>query len=197
LARRTLTTEMVVTAAGDLADEVGYYGLTLAAVAQRVRVAPPSLYQHVDGLEDLRRRLAAQALWEFADDLRSAALGKARGDALAAVASAYQRWARQHPGRYTATIQAADLGYPAYWTASQRAIEALIAMLDGYGIHGDDAVDAMRAIRSTLHGFVELDSRGTLELPRTAESSFERLVTGLDSALRSWAEMPVEPTEKV
>lgn len=194
--KKTLTTEMVVTAAADLADEVGYHTLTLAALAQRLGVASPSLYQHVDRLADLQRKVAAKGLWELGDVLRSAALGKARSDALGAVAWAYQGWAREHPGRYTATIEAADIDYAPYWTASQRVVEALIAMLDGYGIRGDGAVDAMRAIRSTIHGFVDLSCRGAFGLPQALESSFEHLVTGLDSALRAWTDLPATVRER-
>ncbi|MGI5132984.1 TetR/AcrR family transcriptional regulator [Pseudonocardia sp. CA-107938] len=195
-ARRNLTTEAVVTAAADLTDEIGYDALTLAAVAERLGVASPSLYSHVGGLAKLRGLVAAAALRDFGDELRTAALGRSRTAALTSVAAAYRRWARQHPGRYTATVEAADLDDPAYWSAAQRAIEVLFALLTGYGITGDDAVDAMRVIRSTLHGFVELEQGGVFELPQSVDRSFDRLVAGLDAALDEWAATPARRGEE-
>ncbi len=48
---------MVGTAAA-LADEQGLDGVTLAALALRLGIRTPSLYNHVAGLEGLRRELA-------------------------------------------------------------------------------------------------------------------------------------------
>ena len=193
MSRRTLTAETAIMAASDLVDEVSYHGLTLAAVAQRSGVASASLYQHIRGLADLRRQVATRAMYEFGDVLRSAALGKARGEALVAVASAYRRWAREHPGRYTAIMEAADVNNPEFATAAQRTVEVLLAVLEGYGIRGEDAIDAMCAIRSTLHGFVALDSLGSFARPQEMQHSFTRLVTALDSMLQAWDGTPTHP----
>ncbi|MGI8712393.1 MAG: TetR family transcriptional regulator, partial [Solirubrobacteraceae bacterium] len=54
--RAGLDAEAVVTAAARLADAEGLECLTLARLAQRLGVRSPSLYAHVDGLEELRAR---------------------------------------------------------------------------------------------------------------------------------------------
>jgi Bacterial regulatory proteins, tetR family len=40
----------VVAAAAGLADEIGYQGVTMGLLADRLGVRPPSLYKHVSGL---------------------------------------------------------------------------------------------------------------------------------------------------
>ena len=59
-------------------------------------------------------------------------------------------------------------------------------MLRGYGLTDDDAVDATRALRSALHGFVALEAAGGFGLPREVDRSYHQLVAGLDVAFRSW-----------
>src|SRR4051812_23456632 len=100
MARAGLTAERVVAEAAEVADEVGYDRLTLAAVAQRFGVALPSLYKHVDGLPALHRSLATLATGELGEVMARAAVGRSGADALRAAAGAYRDWARAHPGRY-------------------------------------------------------------------------------------------------
>nr|WP_231126933.1 TetR-like C-terminal domain-containing protein [Motilibacter aurantiacus] len=152
----------------------------------------PSLYKHVQGLDDVRRRLAARAVAELAAELADAAAGRAGPDALAAVAGAYRAYAHRHPGRYPATLRAPSPDDPAHVAAGERAVGTLYAALRGYGLEGEDAVDATRSLRSALHGFVALEAAGGFGLPRDVDRSFERLVAALDAGLRAWPGRPAE-----
>ena len=51
--RAGLDSEIVTEAAAAIVNAEGLAGLTLARLAATLRVAPPSLYKHVGGLEDL------------------------------------------------------------------------------------------------------------------------------------------------
>lgn len=186
MARAGLNQQIVVREAARLADEVGLDQLTLAALAGRLGVALPSLYKHVKGADALTRKLAALATAELADALTSAAAGRAGEDALRAVAAAYRDYARRHPGRYVAAQRAPDAGDPDHVAAAERAVGAIYAILRGYGLGGDDAVDATRVLRSALHGFLALEAAGGFGLPRDVDRSYDRLVAGLDVAFRSW-----------
>lgn len=188
--RAGLNRERVVAEAARLADAVGYQRLTLAGVAERCGVRLPSLYKHVEGIEDLRRLLAARAVRELADELGRSAMGRSEGDALRAMAGAYRDYGRRHPGRYAATLRAPDPEDEALQTAAGSVLEVVFAILAGYGVTGDDAVDATRAVRSALHGFVALEAAGGFGLPHDVDRSFARLVGGIDAALRVWSTGP-------
>ncbi|MEW2375775.1 WHG domain-containing protein [Micromonospora sp. NPDC047812] len=172
--------------AARLADEVGADQLTLAALANRLGVALPSLYKHVRGADALAQKLSALATAELADELTAAVAGRAGGEALRAVAVAYRAYAHRHPGRYPATQRVPDPTDPEHVVAGERAVGAIRAALRGYGLDGDDALDATRMLRSTLHGFVSLEAAGGFGLPRAVDASFDNLVAALDVALRSW-----------
>jgi AcrR family transcriptional regulator len=178
--------DRVVAEGAAVADEVGLDGLTLAAVAERLEVRVPSLYKHVAGLDDLRRGISVLGTRQLGDALGGAAMGRAGGDALRAVAGAYRRFATHHPGRYAATVRAPSPDDGEHLAAAGAVLAVVLAVLDGYGLEGDDAVDAARALRSTLHGFAALEQAGGFGLPRDVDRSFERTLDALDSALAAW-----------
>jgi hypothetical protein len=63
----------------------------------------------------------------------------------------------------------------------------LAAVIDGYGLDADDAIDAIRAYRAALHGFVALEADHGFAFPNDVERSFDRLVRALVLALSSWS----------
>jgi AcrR family transcriptional regulator len=193
--RAGLDPEAVVVAAAAIADADGLEAVTLARLAGELGVRTPSLYSHVGGLDDLRRRLAARGARELADAMQEAAAGRAAGDALHAVAAAYREYARAHPGSYAAAQQAALLraggeraGRPARGgdgaEAGARAVRVVTAILAGYGLEGDDAIHATRAVRAALHGFAALEGGGGFGIALAVDETFERLVDLLDRGLQ-------------
>jgi AcrR family transcriptional regulator len=183
--RAGLSPTAVVDAAAALADAEGLDALTLARIAASVGVRTPSLYNHVASLEDVRRRLALRGLEELGAAMRDAAVGRARDDALIAMAHAYRDYATRHPGRYAATQRAPAEEDPDLVAAAARAVEVLLAILRGYGLEGDDAIHAARAVRSALHGFVALETGGGFGLPVALDTSFDRMVAAVARGLRS------------
>jgi AcrR family transcriptional regulator len=172
--------------AAALVDEVGWDKLTLAGLAERVGVRLPSLYKHVESLDALRQQVAALATRELADALTAAALGRSGPDALRAVADAFRDFGRAHPGRYQATVRAPAADDDAHTAASDAALRVVLAVLRGYGITGQDAIDAARGLRAALHGFVTLEAAGGFGLPREVDRSYARWLAAEDRALREW-----------
>ncbi|MFC0681863.1 TetR/AcrR family transcriptional regulator [Lysobacter korlensis] len=185
--RAGLSPERVVSEAELLIDEVGFEQLTLAAVAARLTVRLPSLYKHVESLGALRSQLAVRATRELADVIIRATAGRSRGDAVRALAGEYRRWALEHPGRYAATVRAPDPSNAEAVAAADAAVRAVLAVLDGYGLAGDDLIDATRSLRASLHGYLALEAAGGFGLPQSIEVSFGRHVENLVAALETAA----------
>jgi AcrR family transcriptional regulator len=183
--RAGLTPAAVVDAAAALADAGGLEALTLARIAAAVGVRTPSLYNHVASLEDVRRRLALRAVAGLGDAMRGAAVGRARDDALIAMAHAYRDYATRHPGCYAAAQRAPAGDDEELVAASAGAVDVLLAIVRGYGLEDDDAIHAARAVRSALHGFVALETGGGFGLPVALDTSFDRMVTALARGLRA------------
>ncbi len=185
--RAGLSEARVVEEGVRIADEVGLSSLTLAALAQRLGVRQPSLYKHIAGTDALRRSIAIRAKSELADVLGRAAVGRARGEAITSMAHAYRVWAREHPGRYAAAQRAPLPGDGDDELASARVVRVVSDVMAGYEPHEDDAIDAIRALRSALHGFVTLEAGGGFGLPVDVDRSFDRLVAGLITAFEQWS----------
>jgi AcrR family transcriptional regulator len=184
--RAGLDAEAVVDAAAALADSDGLDALTLSRLAGAVGVRPPSLYAHVESLEDLRARVGARGARELAGALGRAAEGRAGADALREVAHAYRAYAREHPGRYAAAQRSREIRRNAEAAeASRRATDVVLAVLRGYGLSGEDAIHAARTIRVALHGFVSLEAGEGFAIELSLDDSFDRLVAALDRALRT------------
>ena len=166
----------VVSAAAELADARGLEALTLAAVAEQLRVRLPSLYNHVDGLGGLRRELAHLGARELAERLRSAAVGVAGESALLALANAYRAYILEHPGRYAATVRSPDEDDHELQRLARSLIDTFRAVLASYGFEGDDAIHAIRGLRSVVHGFAALELAGGFGLRLDRDESFGRLL---------------------
>jgi AcrR family transcriptional regulator len=169
----------VVEAAAALADEVGFEGVTLARLAGRLGVRTPSLYNHVDGLDGLRRELALLGTRELGSRIGRAAVGKTADEAVVAIARAYRAFVKERPGLYAATVRSYRLSDPT--DPGQRALEwevigVVLDVFASYGLRGDDALHAVRGLRSVVHGFATLESAGGFGIPLEVDESFERLL---------------------
>ncbi|MFF8025938.1 WHG domain-containing protein [Streptomyces sp. NPDC007896] len=186
MARAGLTTDRVVAAAADLADEVGFENVTLSALARRFGVKDASLYSHVKNLRELRTRVALLASGEMIDGIAIAVAGRAGKDALVAFAGAYRTYALAHPGRYAATHTSIDPVVGAASDAFRRTAEITYGMLHAYGLSEPDLTDAVRLLRSTFHGFCALEAIGGFHAARDVQTSWERALNGLHTALEHW-----------
>jgi AcrR family transcriptional regulator len=205
VARAGLTTDIVVAEATRLADEVGFDAVTLAALAARFGVAVPSLYKHVAGIDDVRRRVAIRSMRELGSALdrgiaRANDADRAEPDdpagapdpararlALRALTDAYRAFAGAHPGRYAATVRAPAPDDDEHQQATRAVLATVMGVLERYDLTGNAAIDAARVVRSALHGFSALHAAGGFGLPRDVERSYGRMVDALHVALREWA----------
>jgi AcrR family transcriptional regulator len=166
----------VIQAAADLVDAEGMEQLTLARLAEHLGIRPPSLYTHVASLAGLRRDLTLLGLDELNTRLTRAVIGKAGNDAVASLAQVYRTFAKEHPGLYAATIRAPDPTDEGAKQVAQGVVAVIVAVLAAYGLRGDEAIHAVRALRSALHGFVSLETAGGFGMPLDLDETFRRLI---------------------
>lgn len=166
-----------------MADELGWSQVTLAGLATRLGVRQPSLYKHIDSFDDLHRGVSVLAKRELGETVSRAAVGRSGREALVAVCLAYRAWVHAHPGRYVATVRAPAADDLEDQQASAGLVAVVVAVLAGFGLEGERAIDAARTVRSAVHGFVTLEAAGGFGLPRDPEASFAFLINTLASGL--------------
>ncbi len=167
-----VTVERVVEVASGLADAAGPEAVTLASVARELGIRTPSLYNHVDGLEDLRRRLTVRAVTILGERLARSAIGRAGPDAVRALATAFRDLARERPGLYAFTVPTTEVDDDEVRRAGQAATSTVIDVLLAYGLDEVRAVHAARTFRAAVHGFVDLERSGGFGLGVEVDESF-------------------------
>jgi AcrR family transcriptional regulator len=183
--RAGIDRDAVVRAAAKIADDAGWDALTLARVAKSLRIRSPSIYNHVAGLEGLRRELKLLVMSDLNAALSRATIGKSRDDAVRSLAAAYRAFVKRHRGTYAATMVAAPKNDPALEAAAGQVVETCLAVVGGYGLDRREGLHAIRAMRSAVHGFAALEIAGGFGIPLDVDKSFEWLVSALLKGLPS------------
>lgn len=174
--RKHIDRQRVLEVSIALADAHGFQAVTLASVAEQLGIRIPSLYNHVSGLPGLRYEMRLWGVRQLGEHLRRAAVGKAGDEAIMSLAHAYRAFAHAHPGIYTATLRAAAPDEPDLAAASEEVLDVVLAVLKPYALSRDDTIHVVRALRSLLHGFVDLEVGGGFGLALDRDESFRRLV---------------------
>lgn len=183
--RAGLDRDTVIAAASELADEVGFAGLTMGLLAERVGVRTPSLYKHIDSLDALQRGVGLQAVRDIGAVLARAAVGRSGPDAVRAIAETYREWVLDHPGRYTASVRAPHPEDEEYQAVAREAVQIMFDVVAGFGLTDERAIDAVRALRTVIHGFVGLESDGAFQLEREPADSYRFVVDTLINGMRA------------
>ncbi len=158
-----LSRDSIVNAALTFLDREGWDALTINALATQLGTKGPSLYNHVNSLEDLRRTVRMRVVGDIIEMLTTVADGRTRDDAVTAMASAYRSYAHHHPGRYSAFTRMPLGGDDPEFTEATRAAAApVISVLGSYGLDGDNAFYAALEFWSAMHGFVLLEMTGAM-----------------------------------
>lgn len=190
MARKTrvrLDKTAVVNAAMVLLNTEGVQALTLTRLADKLGIQTPSLYNHVDGLPGLQQELAVINAKMLADRLGEAAIGKSGTDLFMDVAQAFRKYVKEYPGLYLSTLRASGMQqvqYPELQREEERALKIALAVMASLGLQSEDAVHAVRAFRSMVHGFATLEVAGGFGLPQDCDESFRRLVSALVDGLQ-------------
>lgn len=185
MARRIgLTSEKVLRAATALAQQDGLSAVTLAAVAEQLRVRSPSLYAHFDSLALLHRAVTLQSTEALGATLQASRSGHRGGAALANLARAYLTFARTYPGWYEA-VHAKPSGIPdgELYRALAGLVMPIVACLAEMGVAPAEMLHQTRLVRSALHGFASLERSNGFGPPEDFDRSFDRLVAVLVSGV--------------
>jgi AcrR family transcriptional regulator len=174
--RAGLDKAAVIEDAVRMIDEEGLEQLALGRLAERLGVRVPSLYNHIAGLPGLRRDLAVYCLRELLGDLTRSVMGKARAEAIFALAHAFRDYAGRFPGRYALTLQAPAPDDAEWQELGRQSVGVAIAVLAPYGLGEETTIHAIRSLRSIVQGFISLEIAGGFAIAIEPDVTFDWLV---------------------
>lgn len=157
----------------------GPEALSLNHLADKLGIRTPSLYNHVDGLPGLRRELSLLNARTLAERLNEAAIGQSGPELVRVVMQTIRTYIKEYPGLYISTLRAsgtqADVD-PELENEEARSVKVGMIVMGSFGLEGEDAVHAVRGLRSVVHGFATLEVSGGFGMSLDLDESFTRLV---------------------
>ncbi|WP_456277339.1 WHG domain-containing protein [Bacillus sp. AK128] len=166
----------IIEVAVELANHEGMEGVTLATLAKRLNIRTPSLYNHIEGLDDLRSELALTGMNRLLHVLKIAVMNKTGDEAVHAMSIAYIQFSRQNPGLYELTLAAPNPEDTEIQQAGNSIVELIIQVLKDYKLDEEAAIHAVRGLRSLLHGFASLEQKQAFGLPVDLDKSLHLLI---------------------
>lgn len=175
----------IMIAAAELANKHGSEYITLAMLAKKLNIKPPSLYNHFDGLPGIKREMAIFSLEKLFNSLANEAEGKPQGDeAVLALSRAYLTFAKTNPGLYEFALSAPDPADEQVHASGKKIVELVVSAIRPFVLSEEEAVHAVRGLRSLMHGFASLEHKGGFGMPLDLDESYKLAVTAFITGLK-------------
>ncbi|MCC0734472.1 TetR/AcrR family transcriptional regulator [Clostridioides sp. ZZV14-6009] len=168
--------DIVIQVASDIADKDGLNKLSLKVVAEKLSIRTPSLYNHIESLDDLLREIAHSGMRKMNKQMEKVAIGDSGDTAIKSVSIAYFNFIIAHPGVYE-TIQWA------IWHGNSETSEIfedykslLEKLLLSCNLRTKNIDEVLNLLMSVIHGY------STLQLGKALLNS-EEAIKGLSDTI--------------
>ena len=104
MARVDIDKTIIIKTAAEMANEVGLEKVTLKLLANQLNIKPPSLYNHIKGLDDLRKEVMIFGWKQLEERVIEAAICVTGYDALEAMGRTFYKYATENPGIFNAML---------------------------------------------------------------------------------------------
>lgn len=160
-----VTKSIVIDTAAQMADEKGLRSLSLKNIAGRLNIKTPSLYNHIENLDNLLLEVAHKGMRTMNARMERAAIGKSGDIAIKAVGTEYLNFILEHPGIYE-TIQWAT------WNGSSETAkifnsynDLLITLIRSCQLPEGAVYEVLSILTGILHGYTTLQLRVAFNNP--------------------------------
>ena len=187
MARKGLSKDIIIEAAIELIQEIGYHGFSMRLLADKLEVKPSSLYNHFKNLEYLTIAVGLR-IYETFDDIQEKAINdsKNRQEAVMNLALAYRRFAFENPELYKVTRLLPKIDNAIKPDIVRKWIKPMKHVMSLYNISEEDQMHWQRIYRATITGFVNGEKAGLFVLmPVSTEESFRMGIMNIIVALET------------
>lgn len=172
--RAGIDKKMIIESAADMADEKGIRNVNLKVLAEKLGIKSPSLYKHfAGGLDELNKELMLYGWHSLESEITTAAIGRAKEDAIMAICYAYRNFVSKHKGLFEAMQWYNMYQSEEHLQATQRIIDILFRVLEAYGLTEEQKVHCVRMLRGFLQGFCSIESHGGYGNPIPPNDTFD------------------------
>ena len=163
MARAGLDKNVVVEKAAQLANKMGIDQIQLKTLAESLNIQPPSLYNHIRGLDDLRHELM----------IYEAAAGADGYAAWEAVCRAFYQYATENPGVFSAMLWYNKYQDKETQGVTEKLFSICFAITSSLNISEENCNHLIRTFRAFLEGFSLLVNNNAFGHSLSVEESFD------------------------
>lgn len=185
MAKTGLDKTAVIQKAAELANHSGLNSITMKLLAQVLGVQSPSLYNHISGLDELRRELMLFGWREMEQRMLRATSGVSGYDALRELCRAFYRYAVDNPGVFEAMLWYNKYSDSSAMSATDELFTFFYRFAGSIGISRDISEHLIRTLRGFLEGFSLLVNNGAFGHSASIEESFELSLDVLIAGIRT------------
>lgn len=175
-----LTINTIIDTASKLVEEKGYDNFSVRELALRLHVKAASLYNHIEGVDDINREVGKHAASLLNQTLADAIADKERDQAVEALAYAFRNFVKENYELYRSIIGLPTLDQgDGLREIGRDSLQVVRDVVHQYELPERDAIHFSRCFRGVLHGFVTLETSGYYTATDFhAEESFQFMING-------------------
>lgn len=131
------------------------------------------LSDKISTIPEMRRILAVRGYRELREAVERGIAGKTGAEALRAMMLAMRSYALERPGLSAATFRTPETDSPEWRAASMELAAVVLGVFGQLGVRGEQAMHALRILRSIVRGFVLHEMGSSFLEPLGHDQSYE------------------------
>lgn len=192
MARAGLDQNTVIQKAAQLVNERGMEQVTLKILADNLGIKSPSLYNHIKGLDDLKKQLMLYGWGALEERIIHAIIGLSGYDAVKAMCFAFYDYAAENPGVFDVMLWYNKFENDEMEAATSELMSVIFKIAKSLQLPDQYCFHLIRTFRGFLEGFFLLGNRGSFGHPLPVLDSFalsvDILIAGIKALEGNWRE---------
>ena len=185
MARAGLDQNVIIEKAAALANDVGIENITLKMVADEFGIQTPSLYNHIKGLEDLKKQIMLLGWKQVEKEIILSVVGVSGYDALRRMCYAFYEYATKNPGIFNAMLWYNKYQNDEAQNATKQLFAVLFKIMGTLNISDENINHFIRTFRGFLEGYALLVNNGAFGNPAPVRESFDLSVEVLLNGIKT------------
>lgn len=188
MTRKNLDKNYIIKIAVQLANDKGIESVTLKTLADELGIKSPSLYNHVGGIDGLRKGIILYGWNDLEKRVMQYAVGISGYDALKAVCRAYYGFAIENTGVFQAMLWYNKFRDDEIIEAETNLFSVFFRITASLNISKENGIHMIRALRSFMDGFILWADGDTFGDQVPTEESFEVSLNILIAGMKQYEE---------
>lgn len=184
--------DIIISKAVELVNKVGIEHITLKMLADNLGVKSPSLYNHINGLDDLKEQLMIYGWKQTEQRILHTVIGMSGYDAIRAMCYAFYDYATENPGVFDVMLWYNKFQSDEMEMATSELLSIIFKITKSLNLPDDYCFHLIRTFRGFLEGFFLLVNNGSfghaLPIMTSFDISINILIAGIKSLEEEWRE---------